>query len=129
MGNLGFETTEDTIRQLLDAHRPGNKKGKGVQKGSDDEKDDEKGDEKDDKMDEEKPTPVEAMAKKEPEHLDDWIRQVRMGTFEDTGLCKGYFRLRICLDRHSLIIADLHSSTLHPWNTRPRPSSTPKITT
>ena len=122
MGNLGFETTEDTIRQLLDAHRPGNKKGKSALKGSDDEKDD--------KTDEEKPAPVEAPTKKDQEHSDEWIRQIRMGTFEDTGLCKGYLLLRICLNTHSLnIIVDLHSSTLHPWNTRPRPSSTPKITT
>lgn len=85
MGNLGFETTEETIRQLLNAHRPGNKKGKSVPKDSDDEKDDEK----DDKTDDEKPAPAEALAKKEPEHKEDWIRQIRMGTFEDTGLCKG----------------------------------------
>ncbi|KAI0353506.1 hypothetical protein OH77DRAFT_1427200 [Trametes cingulata] len=46
-GNLGFETTEKSIRDLLESHRP---------KG---------GDEK-------------------------WIRKVRMGTFEDSGKCKGW---------------------------------------
>ncbi|KAH9894454.1 hypothetical protein C8Q73DRAFT_695615 [Cubamyces lactineus] len=46
-GNLGFETTENSIRALLDSHKP---------KGS-----------------EEK-----------------WIRKVRMGTFEDSGKCKGW---------------------------------------
>ncbi|KAI0332386.1 hypothetical protein GY45DRAFT_1298896 [Cubamyces sp. BRFM 1775] len=46
-GNLGFETTENSIRELLDSHRL---------KGS-----------------EEK-----------------WIRKVRMGTFEDSGKCKGW---------------------------------------
>ena len=43
---LGFETTDKSIRDLLDSHRP---------KG---------GDEK-------------------------WIRKIRMGTFEDSGKCKG----------------------------------------
>lgn len=57
-GNLPFETTEDDIRQLLDAHRPRNKRSAGED---------------------------------EDEGLkDDWIRKVRMGTFEDSGLCKGY---------------------------------------
>ncbi|KAI0368121.1 hypothetical protein BV20DRAFT_969712 [Pilatotrama ljubarskyi] len=46
-GNLGFETTEKSIRDLLESHRP---------KG---------GDEK-------------------------WIRKIRMGTFEDSGKCKGW---------------------------------------
>jgi hypothetical protein len=56
-GNLGFETTETSIRELLEAHRFIKKQGK-----------DEAGD---------KPKDV-------------WIRKVRMGTFEDSGLCKGY---------------------------------------
>ncbi|KAI9001420.1 hypothetical protein BD414DRAFT_474575 [Trametes punicea] len=46
-GNLGFETTESSIRELLDSHRP------------------KSADEK-------------------------WIRKVRMGTFEDSGKCKGW---------------------------------------
>ncbi|CDO71351.1 hypothetical protein BN946_scf184908.g109 [Trametes cinnabarina] len=46
-GNLGFETTEESIRELLDSHRP--------------------------KTVDEK-----------------WIRKVRMGTFEDSGKCKGW---------------------------------------
>jgi hypothetical protein len=60
-GNLPFQTTEDEIRQLLDAHRPRNKSGK------------EGGD-----VDE--------------EQKEDWIRKIRMGTFEDSGLCKGCLR-------------------------------------
>ncbi|KAE9382762.1 hypothetical protein BT96DRAFT_845074, partial [Gymnopus androsaceus JB14] len=65
LGNLSFETTEDHIRQLFDAHRrkPGKEK-------------------KDDKEenDDEKPK----------ETGDDWIRKIRLGTFEDSGLCKGF---------------------------------------
>ncbi|KAF9645998.1 hypothetical protein BDM02DRAFT_3066943, partial [Thelephora ganbajun] len=47
-GNLGFEVTEDSIRQLLEAHR------------------------------------------KKPAEEDKWIRKIRMGTFEDSGKCKGW---------------------------------------
>lgn len=50
LGNLGFNTTEDSIRQLFDSHRD----------------------------------------KKIAASTDPWIRKVRMGTFEDSGLCKGY---------------------------------------
>ncbi|KAI0677098.1 hypothetical protein C8Q78DRAFT_1001152 [Trametes maxima] len=46
-GNLGFETTEKSLKDLLDSHKP------------------EDGDAK-------------------------WIRKVRMGTFEDSGKCKGW---------------------------------------
>lgn len=60
-GNLGFETTEASIRELLEAHRLIKKQGKDV--------------------------PTEAGGKSK----DVWIRKVRMGTFEDSGLCKGYF--------------------------------------
>jgi hypothetical protein len=58
-GNLGFETTEASIRELLDAHRSIKKQGKDA--------------------------PTEAGDKPK----DVWIRKVRMGTFEDSGLCKG----------------------------------------
>ncbi len=54
LGNLGFETTEDSIRQLFEAHRHPKKK---------------EGDE---------------------ESKEVWLRKVRMGTFEDSGACKGY---------------------------------------
>ena len=59
-GNLGFETTEASIRELLEAHR-------WIKKQS-------------------KDAPTEASDKPK----DAWIRKVRMGTFEDSGLCKGY---------------------------------------
>ncbi|KAF8915209.1 hypothetical protein CPB85DRAFT_1294869 [Mucidula mucida] len=54
LGNLGFETTEDSIRQLFEAHRHPKKK---------------EGDE---------------------ESKEVWLRKVRMGTFEDSGACKGF---------------------------------------
>uniref|UniRef100_A0A0W0G399 RRM domain-containing protein n=1 Tax=Moniliophthora roreri TaxID=221103 RepID=A0A0W0G399_MONRR len=62
-GNLGFETTEETIRDLLDAHRekPGKK----------------------DEGEESK----KATSAKESE---DWIRRIRLSAFEDTGKCKGF---------------------------------------
>ncbi|KAF7321633.1 hypothetical protein MKEN_00684400 [Mycena kentingensis (nom. inval.)] len=63
LGNLPFETTEDTIRGLFDAHRKLPKKGSKDGDGDD-------------------PTP-----EAKPEQ---WIRKVRMGTFEDSGLCKGF---------------------------------------
>lgn len=58
IGNLGFETTEDAIRELFEAHR-------------------EKKSKKDDNAETEKSKDI-------------WIRKIRMGTFEDSGLCKGY---------------------------------------
>ncbi|KAJ7129258.1 hypothetical protein C8R44DRAFT_776293 [Mycena epipterygia] len=63
LGNLGFETTDISIRGLFEAHRPIKKKAK-----------------TEDGTSEEKPE-----ADKEK-----WIRKVRMGTFEDSGLCKGF---------------------------------------
>lgn len=70
LGNLGFETTEQDIRQLLEAHRtkPPKKKAE-TGEGEQDEEADEKEKEK---------------------TKDVWLRKVRMGTFEDSGLCKGY---------------------------------------
>ena len=58
LGNLGFETTEQDIRQLFEAHRVGKKK-----------------------LKEGHPS--------EDEVKDVWIRKIRMGTFEDSGACKG----------------------------------------
>lgn len=69
-GNLGFETTEDSIRDLLTRHRAKQVK-------AEDEAED---------MEKEKETEKEAPKK------DAWIRKIRMGTFEDSGKCKGYAR-------------------------------------
>ncbi|KAH7876429.1 uncharacterized protein C8R40DRAFT_1042862 [Lentinula edodes] len=70
-GNLPFETTEDNIRQLLDAHRKKPRKDKDSKKEEED-------------VEEEKD---EGKGEKEEEN---WIRKIRLGTFEDSGLCKGF---------------------------------------
>ena len=57
-GNLGFETTQESIRELLESHRA---------------KDPAGGADADTK----------------------WIRKIRLGTFEDSGKCKGYVLIRI----------------------------------
>jgi RNA recognition motif-containing protein len=61
LGNLGFETTEKSIRELFEAHR-GLKKVK---------------------------EPDGQLEKDEAKAVDKWIRKIRMGTFEDSGNCKG----------------------------------------
>lgn len=60
-GNLGFNTTVDSIRGLLEAHRTQPKNAA-------------------------EPT-GEDPGRELPQ--DPWIRKIRMGTFEDSGLCKG----------------------------------------
>lgn len=74
MGNLGFETKEDTIKQMLEGHHAAthaSKKG-GVKADEDEESDVEMKD---------------AGEKKDIPELG--LRKVRLGTFEDTGVCKG----------------------------------------
>jgi len=66
-GNLGFEVTEPSLREFLNAHRPKPMKGKKAA------------------TDIEEHDVVVG-----PKADDDWIRKVRLGTFEDSGLCKGY---------------------------------------
>ncbi|KAF8214023.1 hypothetical protein K438DRAFT_1706276 [Mycena galopus ATCC 62051] len=65
LGNLGFEATEQSIRGLFEAHRPKQKE-------------------------KEKAADADADGAAKPEPQDKWIRKVRMGTFEDSGLCKGF---------------------------------------
>lgn len=62
-GNLSFDATEDSIRELLEAHR---EKGRQEGKAKDE-------------------TPKE----EEEKEGEPWIRKVRLGTFEDSGRCKG----------------------------------------
>ena len=62
LGNLGFETTEASIRDLLTAHRQVKPK---------------------------KEVEVKDEEEEKEEKEDMWIRKIRMGTFEDSGLCKG----------------------------------------
>ncbi|TFK67308.1 hypothetical protein BDN72DRAFT_770852 [Pluteus cervinus] len=70
LGNLGFETTVDDIRQLFEAHRANKGKRTGAVE-----------------SEETNPTKTEG---KEKQKEDLWIRKIRMGTFEDSGLCKGF---------------------------------------
>lgn len=71
LGNLGFETTEVSIRELFEAHRHWERKGK--EKGNE-----EGGNEREQEVGEGKDKPKDV-----------WIRKIRMGTFEDSGNCKG----------------------------------------
>ncbi|KIL70376.1 hypothetical protein M378DRAFT_54774, partial [Amanita muscaria Koide BX008] len=64
LGNLGFKTTEADITGMLDAHRHLGKK-RTSDRGA------------------------ESKSGKSAQS-NGWIRQVRMGTFEDSGLCKGF---------------------------------------
>ena len=77
-GNLGFEVTEDSIRQLLEAHR---KKPAGVPAGD-------SGGESADSEKEGDCSKVKSGGKGLQKE-DKWIRKIRMGTFEDSGKCKG----------------------------------------
>ncbi|KAM0746457.1 hypothetical protein T439DRAFT_329889 [Meredithblackwellia eburnea MCA 4105] len=117
IGNLGFETTQDDIREMFDAHQraagawvkkekvkkePKKKAAKEGEEDKDsDEEDGEKGeegsDDDDDEDEEEKDSeekPIEKTGEKGPRDLakakDAGIRKVRLGTFEDTGKCKGW---------------------------------------
>ncbi|KAH9853639.1 hypothetical protein C2E23DRAFT_916484 [Lenzites betulinus] len=67
-GNLGFATTEQSILDLLESHRP--KPSASASTGEVEENDEE--------------------TEKEKAKGDKWIRKVRLGTFEDSGKCKGY---------------------------------------
>lgn len=71
-GNLGFETTVESIRGLLEAHRAKELKNETVSS-----------------------EPANNNGAK-----DAWIRKIRMGTFEDSGLCKGYLiQKRFCISK------------------------------
>jgi len=67
-GNLGFETTVDSIRGLLEAHREKRNANTITTTATTAESANDGGANDDD---------------------DPWIRKIRMGTFEDSGLCKG----------------------------------------
>ena len=78
-GNLGFEATEGSIRQLLEAHRK--KPTENSSQNDEDESSDDGGE-----------GDGESRAKskgKGSRKEDKWIRKIRMGTFEDSGKCKG----------------------------------------
>jgi hypothetical protein len=66
-GNLGFETSVESIRGLLEAHRT-----------------------KEKEKEKEKSEAVSSETVNNDNGANDpWIRKIRMGTFEDSGLCKG----------------------------------------
>nr|CRX78986.1 hypothetical protein ls5930a1_00059 [Leucosporidium scottii] len=81
LGNLGFETRVEDIRMMFDAHQRAAAawapRGKGEKKG----KDGEEGE----KMEVDEKAPLDLSKAK-----DAGIRKIRLGTFEDTGKCKGW---------------------------------------
>ena len=76
LGNLGFETTEESIRGLFEAHRYWGHKDK--RKGVDTKAEKGAGQEE-----------GEGQGGDAGKSKDVWIRKIRMGTFEDSGTCKG----------------------------------------
>ena len=68
LGNLGFQATEDSIRNMFTAHM------------SSHQQDRQKVDISNEGEDEGETNPTNDKK---------WLRKVRMGTFEDSGLCKG----------------------------------------
>ncbi|EIN10955.1 hypothetical protein PUNSTDRAFT_100868 [Punctularia strigosozonata HHB-11173 SS5] len=66
IGNLGFEATEESIRGMLEAHKKKGVNGK--------------------QRDEQANPDLQDNDKV----ADQWIRKIRLGTFEDTGKCKGW---------------------------------------
>ncbi|KAF8437129.1 hypothetical protein L210DRAFT_3406132, partial [Boletus edulis BED1] len=74
LGNLGFETTEESIRELFEAHRYWGLKDKGRGKGVDIKPEGQE----------------ESQGGDVAKSKDVWIRKIRMGTFEDSGTCKGF---------------------------------------
>jgi hypothetical protein len=77
-GNLSFQTTEQSIRQLLDAHWTTISKRKAKTAGDPPPSDEDQDHEQERK--EQNPS----------------VRKVRMGTFEDTGVCKGCVEFLLC---------------------------------
>jgi len=72
LGNLGFETTTESIRVLLEAHRAKEKRNANAASSES----------------------ATTTTTNDDGANDPWIRKIRMGTFEDSGLCKG--SVRVC---------------------------------
>ncbi|KAF9508131.1 hypothetical protein BS47DRAFT_1488500 [Hydnum rufescens UP504] len=84
MGNLGFEATAESVREMIEAHeRTRDAKTKAKKKGSDGEDTTKDG--------------IEENTKESPKSL----KKVRMGTFEDSGLCKGFAFLDFITPQHA----------------------------
>ncbi|KAI9513352.1 hypothetical protein F5148DRAFT_295223 [Russula earlei] len=88
-GNLGFETTVDSIRGLLEAHRAKEEKSDAVAVAA-------------------AASSSESATKDVGE--DRWIRKIRMGTFEDSGLCKGFAFVDFTSTKHAT------AALIHPKN-------------
>ena len=74
LGNLDFEATSDAIRELFEAHRKHPKAKANAE------------------MQDNGPPSYgrdDVGSKGEVKHEKDWIRQIRIGTFEDSSKCKG----------------------------------------
>ncbi|TFK28939.1 hypothetical protein FA15DRAFT_664579 [Coprinopsis marcescibilis] len=85
LGNLPFETTEGDIRGLFEAHRPVKKP---VNEKEPSQKEPFKKKESEEETDAAADKEVEAKTSKDKQ--DDFILKIRMGTFEDSGACKGF---------------------------------------
>ncbi|KAF8592759.1 hypothetical protein K439DRAFT_1324152 [Ramaria rubella] len=69
LGNLGFHATEESIREMLEAHLKSRRQ----------------------EVPKESPKKaVEGEESAEPPSDKKWLRKIRLGTFEDSGLCKGW---------------------------------------
>lgn len=143
MGNLGFETTVDEIREMFDAHQKAAgawaPKVKGAEEdakpaadGDADAKDSDRDDDDSDASDAEsdaedddasavsedesgiKAGKVRSKPDKGPKDLskakDAGIRKIRLGTFEDTGKCKGCVR-----DSHNRVRHPRSFFAFHSW--------------
>lgn len=87
VGNLPFETTEEDIRHLFESHRPVKK---AAAKESDDESEEDKEEHDEEEDSDDESTKEKKKSKSKTAKKDDFILKIRMGTFEDTGACKGY---------------------------------------
>jgi hypothetical protein len=77
LGNLGFKRTEGSIRELFEAHRYWGHKDKGKEV-------DVKAEKRERNQGE-----GEVQGGNAAKSKDVWIRKIRLGTFEDSGACKG----------------------------------------
>lgn len=90
MGNLGFEATADSIRAMIEAHeKVRDDKAKARKKNAEKEK----GKKKNDEMDIEDGKSEGEGDNDEEERKEVSLVKVRVGTFEDSGKCKGYVSL------------------------------------
>jgi len=77
-GNLSFDTTENSIRELLEAHRDDKGKKHKGRRSKEEEEEEEEEEKNNNNNNNNKGNDLP------------WIRKVRLSTFEDSGKCKGY---------------------------------------